>query len=96
VGAQAVANAGTTGTFDIAGASLDDWRKVNSVNYDGVFYLARVVGPCVVFFRSLLLLIILFSFQNLQETGIRQLHRDGFKCVMLLASVIYSADVSCC
>jgi len=40
-----VANAGTTGTFDISGASLEDWKKVNSVNYDGVFYLARVVGP---------------------------------------------------
>jgi sorbose reductase len=40
-----VANAGIGGTFDIAGASLEDWQKVNSVNYDGVFYLARVAGP---------------------------------------------------
>jgi sorbose reductase len=40
-----VANAGVGGTFDIAGASLEDWKKVNSVNYDGVFYLARVAGP---------------------------------------------------
>ncbi|EIN11559.1 NAD(P)-binding protein [Punctularia strigosozonata HHB-11173 SS5] len=39
-----VANGGIGGSFDIAGASLEDWRKVNSVNYDGVFYLARVAG----------------------------------------------------
>jgi NAD(P)-dependent dehydrogenase (short-subunit alcohol dehydrogenase family) len=44
---QVVANAGVGGTFDIAGASLEDWKQVNSVNYDGVFYLARVVGTYV-------------------------------------------------
>jgi sorbose reductase len=40
-----VANAGVGGSFNVAGASLEEWEKVRSVNYDGVFYLARVVGP---------------------------------------------------
>jgi NAD(P)-dependent dehydrogenase (short-subunit alcohol dehydrogenase family) len=42
---QVVANAGIGAWFDIAGAEVKRWKEVVEVNYDGVFYLARVVGP---------------------------------------------------
>jgi NAD(P)-dependent dehydrogenase (short-subunit alcohol dehydrogenase family) len=45
---QAVANAGIGAWADISEMDLDLWKKVVGTNYDGVFHLARIVGPLVV------------------------------------------------
>jgi sorbose reductase len=72
--AQVVANAGIGAWFNIAGADVQQWRDIVGTNYDGVFYLARVVGPYAP--PRPLLYISLTHHQHLQESGIRLIHRE--------------------
>ncbi|GAA5865655.1 hypothetical protein JCM3774_004951 [Rhodotorula dairenensis] len=40
-----IANAGMGGSGRINDLSLEQWRKIQSVNYDAVFYAMKAVGP---------------------------------------------------